>query len=30
MFHELMVFLNQRISTLERNSAGLIGADPVW
>jgi transposase len=29
-FHQLLVFLNQQIKTLERTIAGLIGADPIW
>jgi transposase len=29
-FHQLMVFLNQQIKTLEKTIAGLIGSDPIW
>ena len=29
-FHQLLVFLNQQISTLEKAIAGLIGSDPIW
>lgn len=29
-FHQLLVFLNQQIRTLEETIAGLISADPLW
>jgi transposase len=29
-FHQLLVFLNQQIRTLEKAIARLIGSDPIW
>jgi transposase len=29
-FHELLVLLNQQISTLEKQITALIGTDPIW
>jgi transposase len=29
-FHQLLVLLNQQISTLEREITALIGTDPIW